>query len=49
MMITDFGIREFFVRFLVVVLDLALPLGIRFFLYKIYTKLKIIEELLKKD
>ena len=48
-MFTNFGIGEFFVSFLVVVLNLALPVAILFVLYKIYTKLKTIEELLKKS
>lgn len=44
-----FGIGELLVSFIVVVLSLALPLAILFLLYKIYVKLKDIEEQLKKD
>ncbi len=44
-----FGVAELLVSFIVVVLSLALPLAILFLLYKIYVKLKDIEEQLKKD
>ncbi len=44
-----FGVGELLVSFIVVVLSLALPLAILFLLYKIYVKLKDIEEQLKKD
>ncbi len=44
-----FGIGELPVSFTVVALSLALPLAILFFLYKIYNKLKSIEDLLKKN
>ena len=49
MMTSQLGILELLVSFLVVGLGLALPLGILFLLYKIYTKLKSIEEHLRKD
>ncbi len=45
----NIGLGEVFVIFIVTVLSLALPLGILFLLYKIYTKLKDIEEQLKKN
>ncbi len=43
-----FGIGELLVSFIVVVLSLALPVGILFLLYKIYGKLKNIEEQLRQ-
>jgi hypothetical protein len=43
------GIGELFVSFIAVAFSLALPLGILFLLYKIYIKLKSIEEQLKKN
>ncbi len=49
MMTPGFGIGEFFVSFIAVASSLALPLGILFLLYKIYVKLKSIEEQLKKN
>lgn len=48
MFVSDFGLAEFLVSFIVVALSLALPLGIFFLLYKIYRTLKDIEENLKK-
>jgi len=44
-----FGIVEAMVSFIAVAFSLALPLGILFLLYKIYTKLTSIEEQLKKN
>ncbi len=44
-----FGIGELLVSFIVVVLSLALPIAILVLLYKIYTKLKDIEEQLRKN
>jgi hypothetical protein len=49
MMMPGFGIGELFVSFIAVAFSLALPLGIVFLLYKIYIKLKNIEEQLKKN
>jgi hypothetical protein len=49
MITTGFGIGELFVSFIAVAFSLALPLGILFLLYKIYAKLKSIEEQLKKN
>ena len=49
MITPHFGIAEFLVSFIAVGLSLALPLGILFLLYKIYVKLKSIEEHLKKN
>jgi hypothetical protein len=49
MIIPGFGIGELFVSFIAVAFSLALPLGILFLLYKIYVKLKSIEEQLKKN
>jgi hypothetical protein len=43
-----FGIGEFLVSFVAVALGLALPVAIVFLLYKIYVKLKDIEEQLRK-
>lgn len=48
-MISGFGIGELLTSFVVVAFSLAIPLGILFLLYKIYVKLKSIEELLKKN
>ncbi len=45
----NIGLGEVFVIFIVTVLSLVLPLGILFLLYKIYLKLKSIEEQLKKN
>lgn len=45
----SFGIGEMLISFIVVFVSLALPLGILFFLYKIYAKLNSIEEQLKKN
>ncbi len=45
----NIGLGEVFVIFIVTVLSLALPIGILFLLYKIYLKLKSIEEQLKKN
>jgi hypothetical protein len=49
MITPGFGIGELFVSFIAVAFSLALPLGIVFLLYKIYIKLKNIEEQLKKN
>jgi len=49
MMNPGFGIVEIIIGFIAVIFSLALPLGILFLLYKIYTKLKDIEEQLKKN
>ncbi len=49
MITPGFGIGELFVSFIAVAFSLALPLGILFLLYKIYTKLKSIEEQMKKN
>jgi hypothetical protein len=49
MIAPGFGIGELLVSFIAVAFSLALPLGILFLLYKIYTKLKSIEEQLKKN
>ena len=43
------GIGELLVSFIAVAFSLALPLGILLLLYKIYIKLKNIEEQLKKN
>ncbi len=45
----NIGLGEVSVIFIVTVLSLAFPLGILFLLYKIYAKLKSIEEQLKKN
>ena len=45
----NIGLGEVFVIFIVTVISLAFPLGILFLLYKIYVKLKSIEEQLKKN
>jgi hypothetical protein len=47
--ILQFGIGEFLVSFVAVAFSLALPLGILFLLYKIYVRLKSIDEQLKKN
>lgn len=44
-----FGVIEVVVSFIAVAFSLALPLGILFLLYKIYSKLTSIEEQLKKN
>ena len=49
MIAPGFGIGELLVSFIAVAFSLALPLGILFLLYKIYIKLKSIEEQLKKN
>ena len=49
MITPGFGIGELLVSFIAVAFSLALPLGIVFLLYKIYIKLKNIEEQLKKN
>ena len=49
MFTTDFGIVEFLVTFIEVAFSLALPVAFLFVLYKIYIKLKNIEEHLKKN
>ncbi len=49
MITPGFGIGELFVSFIAVAFSLALPLGILFLLYKIYIKLKSIEEQMKKN
>jgi len=49
MITPGFGIGELLVSFIAVAFSLALPLGIIFLLYKIYIKLKNIEEQLKKN
>ncbi len=46
---TGIGVVELFVIFLVAVLSLGLPLAVLFLLYKIYVKLKDIEEQLRKN
>lgn len=43
-----FGIAELLVSFIAVALGLALPVAIVFLLYKIYVKLRDIEEQLRK-
>ena len=45
---TSIGIVELFVIFIAAILSLGLPLAMLFLLYKIYIKLKDIEEQLKK-
>jgi hypothetical protein len=47
MMNPGFGLMEMLISFVVVVFSVGLPLAILFLLYKIYTKLKNIEEQLK--
>jgi hypothetical protein len=49
MILSGFGIGELLISFIAVMFSLALPLGILFLLYKIYFKLKSIEEQLKKN
>ena len=44
-----FGMLELIVSFIAVALSLALPLAILFFLYKIYIKVKGIEEHLRNN
>ena len=48
-MVPGIGIVELIVSFLSIVFSVALPLGVLFLLYKIYTKLSSIEQLLKKN
>jgi len=48
MMFPAFGLGEFLTDFIVVVFYLALPVAGLFILYKIYGKLKDIDEHLKK-
>ena len=43
------GIVELLIIFIVAVLSLALPVAVIFFLYKIYARLKGIEEQLRKN
>ncbi len=43
------GVMELLVLFMVAVLSLALPVAMLVLLYKIYTKLKEIEERLRKS
>lgn len=45
----DFGITQFIVSFIEVAFNLALPIAMLFILYKIYVKLKSIEEHLKQN
>ena len=45
----DFGMTQFIVSFIEVAFNLALPIAILFMLYKIYVKLKSIEEHLKQN
>ncbi len=45
----DIGVGEFLVVFVVAMLSLGLPVAILFLLYKIYVRLKGIEEQLKKN
>jgi preprotein translocase subunit SecD len=45
----SFGLMEIIFGLIAVTLSLALPLAILFFLYKIYIKLKSIEEHLKNN
>ncbi len=45
----NIGIPELLIIFIVAILSLALPVGILFLLYKIYARLKGIEEQLKKN
>lgn len=49
MITPGFGFGELLSTFIVVVFNLALPLAILYLLYKIYIKLKNIEEHLKKN
>jgi len=46
---TGFGVGELVTSFILVAFNLALPLAILFLLYKIYVRLKSIEEYLKKN
>lgn len=45
----DIGVVELLVSFIVLAFSLALPVAILFLLYKIYMKLRNIEEHLKKN
>jgi hypothetical protein len=49
MMFPGFGIGELFISLMAVAFSLALPLGIIFLLYKIYIKLKSMEDQLKRN
>ncbi|MBN2115847.1 MAG: hypothetical protein JW730_04720 [Anaerolineales bacterium] len=49
MISTGFGIAELLIGLIAAALSLAFPLAIVFLLYKIHTKLKDIEEQLKKN
>jgi hypothetical protein len=49
MLINHFGIAEILVSFVAVSLSLALPIAVLFLPYKIYAKLRSIEEHLKKE
>lgn len=49
MILSGFGIGELLISFIAVMFSLAFPFGILFLLYKIYIKLKSIEEHLKKN
>jgi hypothetical protein len=45
----DFSLGQLLTAFFTAAFSLALPLGVLFLLYKIYIKLKNIEEQLKKN
>ena len=49
MITSTFGLVEFLVSFMAVAFTLAIPLGILFLLYKIYIRLKQIEEKLDRQ
>ena len=49
MIMQGFGLGEILFTLIAVMFSLGLPLGILFLLYKIYSKLSSIEELLKKN
>jgi hypothetical protein len=49
MMNMSIGIVELFVTFILLILSLGIPVAILVLLYKVYTKLKDIEEQLKKQ
>jgi hypothetical protein len=49
MILSGFGVGEILISLIAVMFSLALPLGILFLLYKIYVKLKSIEEHLKSN
>lgn len=46
---TSIGVVELLVIFIITILSLGLPVAILFLLYKIYIKLKSIEEQLRKN